>query len=98
MDAHSDAHSLAAALRALIRPGDRIWWGQATAEPLTLTRALVAHRHAIAQGGRLGVFVGIGQSDTLQPDQPGQVRVMARHAAGGRGAGAGLPRRCGGPP
>lgn len=77
-----DAHSLAAALRALIRPGDRIWWGQATAEPLTLTRALVAHRHAIARGGRLGVFVGIGQSDTLQPDQADVIDFFGYAASG----------------
>ncbi|MGE8317770.1 MAG: acetyl-CoA hydrolase/transferase family protein [Comamonas sp.] len=54
-------------LQALVRPGDTFWWGQATAEPLTLTRALVEHRHALAQGGRLRAFVGIAASDTLQP-------------------------------
>lgn len=54
-------------LRALVRPGDTFWWGQATAEPRTLTRTLVEHRHQLAQGGRLGVFVGLGLSDTLQP-------------------------------
>ncbi|AOY95064.1 acetyl-CoA hydrolase [Cupriavidus sp. USMAA2-4] len=64
-----DTQTLASRLQALIRPGDTVWWGQATAEPLTLTRALVGHRHAIAQGGRLGIFVGIGQADTLQPAQ-----------------------------
>lgn len=47
-----------------IRPGDTVIWGQATAEPLTLTRALVLQRHRL---GRLGIFVGIGASDTLQP-------------------------------
>lgn len=56
-------------LQALIRPGDHLWWGQATAEPRTLTQALVRHRHQLAQGGRLGVFVGLGLSDTLQPEQ-----------------------------
>jgi acyl-CoA hydrolase len=56
-------------LEAMIRPGDHLWWGQATAEPLTLTRALVEHRHQIARGGRLHVFVGMAQSDTLQPSQ-----------------------------
>lgn len=60
--------AVARQLQALIRPGDTLWWGQATAEPLTLTRALVAERHAIAQGGRLGVFVGIDASGTLQPE------------------------------
>lgn len=49
-------------LQALIRPGDTLWWGQATAEPLTLTRAVVAQRQALARHGgqgRLRVFVGM---------------------------------------
>ncbi len=61
------AHALAARLQALLRPGDTIWWGQAMAEPLTLTRALVEHRHAIARGGRLRIFASYGASDTLLP-------------------------------
>lgn len=73
---------LAERLQALIRPGDTLWWGQATAEPLTLTRALVAHRHALAQGGRLRVFVGIGASDTLQPEQADAIDFFG-YAAGG---------------
>ncbi|MBP3979463.1 acetyl-CoA hydrolase/transferase family protein [Acidovorax sp. JG5] len=73
---------LAERLQALIRPGDTLWWGQATAEPLTLTRALVAHRHALAQGGRLRVFVGIGASDTLQPEQADAINFFG-YAAGG---------------
>lgn len=48
-----------------IRPGDTVIWGQAMAEPLTLTRALVAQRKQL---GRLRVFVGIGASSTLQPE------------------------------
>lgn len=63
------AESLATRLGALIRAGDTLWWGQATAEPLTLTRTLAAHRQEIAHGGRLRVFVGIGGSDTLKPEQ-----------------------------
>ena len=73
---------LAQQLQALIRPGDTLWWGQATAEPLTLTRALVEHRHALAQGGRLRVFVGIGASDTLQPEQADVIDFFG-YAAGG---------------
>ncbi|MDU9393298.1 acetyl-CoA hydrolase/transferase family protein [Pseudomonas sp. zfem002] len=64
---HDDA-TLAAQLRSLIRPGDTLWWGQATAEPLTLTRALVRHRHALARGGRLGIFASYGSSDTLRAE------------------------------
>ena len=74
--------SLVAQLQDLIHPGDTLWWGQATAEPLTLTRALVEHRHALAQGGRLGVFVGIGASDTLQPEQADVIDFFG-YAAGG---------------
>ena len=73
---------LARHLQQLIRPGDTLWWGQATAEPLTLTRALVEHRHALAQGGRLRVFVGIGASDTLQPEQADVIDFFG-YAAGG---------------
>ncbi len=61
--------NLAEQLQSLIRPGDALWWGQLTAEPLTLTRALVQQRHAIAQGGRLRVFVGMDASGTLAPEQ-----------------------------
>lgn len=74
--------TLADCLRDLIRPRDTLWWGQATAEPLTLTRALVQHRRALAQGGRLRVFVGIGASDTLQPEQADTIDFLG-YAAGG---------------
>ncbi|MBS0290931.1 MAG: acetyl-CoA hydrolase, partial [Proteobacteria bacterium] len=69
-------------LQQLIRPGDTLWWGQAQAEPLTLTRAVVAHRHVLARGGRLGVFVGMAGSDTLQPSQA-DVFDFFGYAAGG---------------
>ncbi|WP_323029628.1 acetyl-CoA hydrolase/transferase family protein [Castellaniella defragrans] len=69
-------------LGALLRAGDAIWWGQATAEPRTLTRALVAHRHALARGGRLRVFVGIGGSGTLRPEQADVIDFFG-YAAGG---------------
>ena len=73
---------LADRLQDFIRPGDTLWWGQATAEPLTLTRALVEHRHALAQGGRLRVFVGIAASDTLRPEQADVIDFFG-YAAGG---------------
>jgi len=73
---------LAARLQDLLRPGDSIWWGQATAEPLTLTRTLVQHRHQLAQGGRLRVFVGLGLSDTLQPEHA-DVLDFSGYAASG---------------
>lgn len=61
--------ALAQRMQALIRPGDALWWGQSSAEPLTLTRTLTAQRHAIAQGGRLRIFVGMDASGTLAPEQ-----------------------------
>jgi len=54
-------------------------WGQATAEPRTLTRALVAQRHALA---RLTVFVGIGVTETLQPAQGDAFNFKGYAAAG----------------
>jgi len=77
-----DMSALAERLQALIRPGDTLWWGQAAAEPLTLTRAVVQQRHALAQGGRLRVFVGIGASDTLQPGLADAIDFFG-YAAGG---------------
>lgn len=73
---------LAAQLQALLRPGDAIWWGQTTAEPLTLTRTLVQHRHQLAQGGRLQVFVGLGLSDTLQPEHADVLDLVGYAASG----------------
>lgn len=69
-------------LAHLLRPGDTLWWGQAAAEPLTLTRALVQHRHQLAAGGRLRVFVGIAASDTLQPEQADVLDFIGYAASG----------------
>ncbi len=69
-------------LQALLHPGDTLWWGQATAEPLTLTRAVTAHRHALARGGRLRVFVGIGNSDTLRPEHADTIDFFGYIAGG----------------
>jgi len=69
-------------LHRLLRPGDAIWWGQANTEPLTLTRTLVAHRHALAKGGRLRVFVGIGSTDTLRPEQSDAIDFFGYSAGG----------------
>lgn len=75
-------NDLAVRLQALLRPGDTLWWGQATAEPLTLTRTLVQHRQALAQGGRLQVFVGLGLSDTLQPEHADTLDFFGYAASG----------------
>lgn len=46
-----------------IRPGDRILWGQAAAEPRTLVAAYLAQRHRFA---RTRAFLGLGQSGLVQ--------------------------------
>lgn len=74
--------AVVARLAALLQPGDTIWWGQTTAEPLTLTRTLVEHRHQLARGGRLQVFVGLGLSQTLQPEQADVLDFIGYAASG----------------
>ncbi|QJW84154.1 acetyl-CoA hydrolase [Ramlibacter terrae] len=51
-------------LAGIVRAGDRVMWGRACAEPLALTRALMAQRAAI---GRFSAFIGISLADTVQP-------------------------------
>lgn len=53
-------------LRPWLRDGDVVTWGQCNAEPLTLTRALVAQRQHFK---RLHLVTGIAHADTLQPEQ-----------------------------
>ena len=43
-------------LAGIVRPGDVVMWGQASAEPTALTLALMAQR---AEIGRFGAFIGI---------------------------------------
>ena len=62
-----------------IRDGDTVTWGQAMAEPLTLTRALAAQRRQL---GRLRVFVGIGASDTLRPEHSDSFDFIGYGASG----------------
>lgn len=52
-------------LSSIVRPGDTVMWGQSVAEPVPLTQALMAQRHAI---GRFKVFFGVTYSDTLKPE------------------------------
>lgn len=52
-------------LSRYIKKGDAVVWTQTTAEPLTLTEALVAQRQAL---GPCAVFIGATYSNTLQPE------------------------------
>ncbi len=57
-----------------INPGDCVWWSQCTAEPLTLTEALVKQRGAI---GGCTVFVGPTYSPTLQPEYSDHLAMLS---------------------
>lgn len=64
---------------ALIRPGSMVCWGQAAAEPLALTRALLARR---AEIGGFDAFVGIGWSESADPAFADHVRFHSYCATG----------------
>ena len=63
-----------------IRPGDTIIWGQATAEPITLTRALVAQRHRL---GRVRLMLGIDVTQTIRPEHADGFDFAGYCGAGG---------------
>jgi acyl-CoA hydrolase len=73
-----DGHTLPD-LSSFIRDGDTVLWGQAAAEPLTLTRALVEQRHAWRS---LNVFQGIPLSDTLKPEHADHFKLISYCGAG----------------
>ncbi|HYC45617.1 MAG TPA: acetyl-CoA hydrolase/transferase C-terminal domain-containing protein [Burkholderiales bacterium] len=76
-------------LRALVRPGDTVTFGQGTAEPQTLTEALVAQRAGI---GRFRVFLGCAFTDTFLPDHHDHIDFLG---VGGTGTNRRLTRaRC----
>ncbi len=66
-------------LATLIRPGDTVMWGQANAEPLPLTQALMAQRKKI---GRFKVMLGIANSPTCLPEHADCVDFMSYCGAG----------------
>lgn len=57
-----------------IRSGDTVLWGQANAEPLPLTQALMSQR---AQMGRFRVMLGLTHSDTCRPEHADQIDFLA---------------------
>jgi len=64
---------------SLIHPGATLLWGQANAEPVTLTRALLAQRHDFK---RLRIMLGIAGSDTCLPEHADAVDFFAYCGAG----------------
>jgi acyl-CoA hydrolase len=63
----------------IVRPGDTVMWGQAAAEPVVLTRLLMAQRHRI---GRFSAFIGATWSDTLAPEHADHVSFVSYCGAG----------------
>ena len=68
---------------AIVRPGEGVMWGQANAEPVPLTQALMAQRHAI---GDFNVFLGVTCSDTLKAEYADCIRFSAYCGTGGNRA------------
>ena len=64
---------------ALVRRGETVMWGQAGAEPVTLTRALMEQRHRV---GRLQAFIGATWSETADPQFTDCVRFQSYCGAG----------------
>jgi acetyl-CoA hydrolase len=66
-------------LSSIIRPGETVMWGQANAEPLPLTNALMRTRQRI---GHLRAFLGITDSDTCLPEHADCVEFVSYCASG----------------
>ena len=66
----------------IVRPGDRVLVGQGAAEPLTLTRQLVAQKDRI---GPFEIFFGPLHSDTFATEKTAGIRFSS-YGAIGRGA------------
>lgn len=64
---------------SIVRPGDRIVCGQAAAEPLTLTEALVAQAHRLPP---FKMFLGPVYSRTFAPEQTGHIAFSSYGAMG----------------
>jgi acyl-CoA hydrolase len=71
--------SQAVDLTRWIKPGDAVWWGHGTSEPLALTEALMAQRVAI---GRFSAFVGPTFSSTILPQHADHVTFSSYCAIG----------------
>jgi acyl-CoA hydrolase len=66
-------------LTRFVRVGDAVMWGQAAAEPVALTQALMAQRHRI---GPIEAFVGASWSESADPAFADRVRFRSYCGAG----------------
>ncbi len=66
-------------LSQFIRPGDGVVWGQACAEPLTLTEAFVAQR---AHYPGASVFLGVNYAGTVKAEHADKLKLLSYCGAG----------------
>jgi acyl-CoA hydrolase len=66
-------------LASYIRPGDTVAWGQACAEPLTLTEVLAAQRRQL---GGVRCFTGISSSAAVRPEHSDYLSFVSYSGAG----------------
>ena len=66
-------------LTRLIRPGDRLMWGQSVAEPRTLIGRLIGQREQL---GGARVFLGIGAGGQLCPEHADSIEFLSYCGAG----------------
>ena len=66
-------------LASYIRPGDTVAWGQACAEPLTLTEALADQRQRL---GGIRCLTGISSSSAVRPEHSDYLSFASYTAAG----------------
>ncbi len=64
----------------VLKPGDTLIWGQATSEPLTLTRALTRQRQHLP---RVRLMMGIDLSQTIRPEHHDAFDFAGYCGAGG---------------
>ena len=64
----------------VLQPGDTLIWGQATSEPLTLTRALTRQRQHLP---RVRLMMGIDLSQTIRPEHHDAFDFAGYCGAGG---------------
>jgi acyl-CoA hydrolase len=72
-------HIAALDLARYIKPGDTVTWGQACAEPLTLTEALAEQRQRL---GGVRCFTGVSSSPALRPENCDYLSFVSYTAAG----------------
>ncbi len=66
-------------LASVIRPGDRLMWGQSSAEPRTFIGKLIEQRDRL---GGVRVFLGIGGAGQLGPEHAGEIAFLSYCGAG----------------